>query len=114
MKFTKLTFGLAALALGIASAASSYSVKLSDAVSIGGTQLKAGEYRVEMAGDKALFKMGKSVVEVPATLGKSDQKFTYTAVVSANSKIVEIDLGGTTTKILFSPAGQQRGAAAGE
>lgn len=110
MKFVKLTLGLATLALGVASAASSYSVKLSESASIGGTQLKAGEYRVEMVGDKAVFKIGKSVVEVPATLGKSDQKFTYTMLVSADSKIVEIDLGGTTTKILFSPAAQQQRA----
>jgi len=110
MKFTKLTFGLGTLALGIASAASSYSVKLNDSVSIGGTQLKAGEYKVEMVGDKAVFKIGKNVVEVPATVGKSDQKFTNTALVSEKSKLVEIDLGGTTTKILFSPAAQQQRA----
>ena len=107
MNFMKLTFGLTILALGIASAASSYSFKLSNSVSIGSTQLKAGEYKVEMVGDKAVFKSGKSVVEVPATLGKSDQMYHYTALVSENSKIVEIDLAGTTSKILFSPAVQQ-------
>jgi hypothetical protein len=110
MKFMKLTFGLGTLALGIASAASSYSVKINESMSIGGTQLKAGEYKVEMVGDKALFKIGKSVVEVPATLGKSDRMYPYTALVTENSKIVEIDFGGTTAKILFSPAVKQQGA----
>jgi hypothetical protein len=79
MKFIKLTFGLTILALGIASAASSYSVRLNDSVSIGSTQLKAGEYKVEMVGDKAVFKIGKSVIEVPATLGKSDRMYPYTS-----------------------------------
>jgi len=110
MKFIKLTCGLATLALGIAGAASSYSVKLSDSVSVGGTQLKAGEYKVEMQGDKAVFKIGKSVIEVPATVGKGDQKYAYTALVTQNSKVVEIDLGGTNTKILFSPGAQQHNA----
>jgi len=110
MKFMKLTFGLGILALGIASAASSYSVKINESMSVGSTQLKAGEYKVEMVGDKAVFKLGKSVVEVPATLGKSDRKYTYTELVSADSKLIEIDLGGTTSKILFSPAGQQHSA----
>lgn len=110
MKFKKLTFGLATVALGIASAASSYSVKINESMSIGGTQLKAGEYKVEVVGDKAVFKLGKSVVEVPATLGKSDRKYAYTELVSTNSKLTEIDLGGTTTKILFSPDGQQHSA----
>jgi hypothetical protein len=106
MKFMKLTFGLGALALGIASAASSYSLKLYDSVWIGGTQLKAGEYKVEMQGDKAVFKIGKSVVEVPATLGKSDRKYAWTSFVAEDSKLLEIDLGGTSAKILFSPGVQ--------
>ena len=107
MKFMKLTFGLGALALGIASAASSYSVKLNESSWIGSTQLKAGEYKVEMVGDKAVFKSGKSAIEVPATVGTADRKFANTELVSENSKIVEIDVGGTTTKILFNSAAQQ-------
>jgi hypothetical protein len=103
MKCIKFTFGLAVLALGFASAASSHSVDLKKAVTIGGTQLQAGSYRVEMQGDKAVFKTGKSVVEVPATLGTSDQKFGTTGIVTNGAQLVEIDLGGTTEKILFSP-----------
>jgi len=106
MKLTKLTLGLAVLALGVASAASSYSFKLSDSVWVGGTQLKAGEYKVEMQGDKAVFKSGKSVVEVPATLGNSDKKHAFTSVVSEDSKLLEIDLGGTSAKIVLSPTAQ--------
>jgi len=111
MKFMKLTFGIAALALGVASAASSYSVKLYDSVWIGGTQLKAGEYKVEMLGDKAVFKTGKTSVEIPATFAKNDRKFSNTAFVSEGTKVLEIDLGGTMDKILFSaaPAAQSAG-----
>ncbi len=112
MKFTKMTLGLATLALGVASAASSYSVKLYDPMWIGSTQLKAGEYKVEMQGDKAVFKIGKSVVEVPATLGKSDRKYGSTSFLSENSKLLEIDLGGTTSKIVFS-AGPETQSAGG-
>ena len=101
MKFMKMTIGLGVLALGIASAASSYSLKLYDSVWIGTTQLKAGDYKVEIQGDKAVFKMGKSVVEIPATMGTGEHKFASTSYVSDNSKVVEIDLGGTTSKILF-------------
>jgi hypothetical protein len=103
MKVTKLMFSVAALALGVASAASSYSVKLYDSVWIGGTQLKAGDYKVEMQGDKAVFKNGKSVIEVPATLGTSDKKYTFTSLGLVDSKLHEIDVGGTNVKILFRP-----------
>ena len=106
----KLTVGLTVLALGVASAASSHNVDLKKSVTIGTTELQAGQYKVEMQGDKAVFKMGKSVVEVPATLGKSDQKYGTTGIVTVGPKLVEIDLGGTTEKILFSPeAGQTAG-----
>ena len=110
MKFMKMTFGIAALALGVASAASGYSVKLYDAMWIGGTQLKAGEYKIEIQGDKAVFKMGKSVVEVPATMGTSEKKYASTSFLSENSKIIEIDLGGTTSKILFSGSPETQSA----
>ena len=106
----KLTLGLTAFALGLASAASSHTFDLKKAVTIGSTQLQPGPYRVEMQGDKAVFKTGKSVVEVPATLGKSDQKYGTTGIVTNGPQLVEIDLGGTTEKILFSPkAGESAG-----
>jgi len=107
MRLTKLAFGLTALALGLASAASSHSFDLKKPVTIGSTQLQPGRYRVEMQGDKAVLKTGKSVVEVPATLGKSDQKYGTTGIVTVGPKLVEIDLGGTTEKILFSTEGRE-------
>jgi hypothetical protein len=109
MKFMKLTFGLTGLALGLASAASSHSFDLLKPVTIGNTKLQPGRYRVEMQGDKAVLKTGKTVVEVPATLGKSDQKFGTTGSVTVGPKLIEIDLGGTTEKILFSPASESAG-----
>jgi hypothetical protein len=107
MKFMKMTFGLTVLALGLASAAASHSFDLKKPVTIGSTQLQPGSYRVEVQGDKAVFKTGKSVVEVPATLGTSDQKFGTTGIVTNGPKLIEIDLGGTTEKILFSPEARE-------
>ena len=54
-----------------------------------------------------MLKTGKIVVEVPATLGKSDQKYGTTGTVTVGPKLVEIDLGGTTEKILFSTEGRE-------
>ena len=94
-------FGLATLALGVAGAASTYSVKFYQPVTIGTTELKAGDYKVEMQGDKAVFKNGKTSVEVPATLEKSNTKYNFTSFTTADSKVSEIDLGGTNSKIVF-------------
>jgi hypothetical protein len=104
MKALKLTFGLAALALGIANAASSYKVKIFEPVWVGSTELKIGEYKVEMMGDKAVFKMGKSSVEIPATFGANERKFMSNALVTEGKQLVEIDLGGTADKIMFASA----------
>ena len=102
MKLGKLSLAFATLALGIASAASSYKVTIPADIWAGDTQLKAGDYKVEMQGDKAVFTTGKKTVTIPATLGKSDQPFATTVFVSQKSKLKEIDLGGTQDKIVFA------------
>jgi len=113
MTFTKLAFGLTTFALAIASAASTHNVTFTAPVWVNGTQLKAGSYTVEVAADKAIFKMGKSVVESPVTTEKSDKKFGVTSSVVNDSRVKEIDLGGTTTKLIF--AGEAgTGAASGK
>jgi len=103
VKFTIPMFCLATMVSGIAQAAS-YDVTLTDNVTVGKTQLKAGDYKVEMQGDKAIFKTGKKVVQVPATLEKNDQAFGSTVFVSMHSKLKEIDLAGTVDKIVFPVA----------
>lgn len=94
---------LATLAIGVASAASSYSLTLYDRMKVGDVELKPGEYKVEMQGDKAVFHSGKKSIEIPATLGTSEKKFASTSLHSMDSKLEEIDLGGTKTKIVFAP-----------
>src|SRR5271166_1926829 len=98
------TLALATLALAAASAASHYTVNLDSTQFAGDKELKAGEYKVEVSGDKAIFKSGKTVIEVPASLQKSERKYALTTYQSVDKKIQEIDLGGTATKIVFGAA----------
>jgi hypothetical protein len=102
VKTLKLTFGLSVLALGISSAASAYKVTVYESVWVGGTELKAGDYKVEMVGDKAVFKMGKSTVEIPATFAANDQKYKVTALVTDHKQLRELEFGGTADKIVFA------------
>jgi hypothetical protein len=110
MKSMKYAFAVALLAVGAASAAS-HSVVLSSTQWAGDKQLKPGVYKVEITGDKAVLKSGKTVIDVPATVQTADKKFSHTTFQSVDSKLTEIDLGGTNTKIVFGAAGA--GAAAG-
>jgi hypothetical protein len=104
MKLTKLVFCAATIALGIASAASGYKVSLPNKMWVGSTELKPGDYKVEVVGNQATFKMGKDSINVPATVQTSGTKYTQTELDTSQSKLQEIHIGGTTTKIVFSAA----------
>ncbi|HEY1240158.1 MAG TPA: hypothetical protein VGF16_06350 [Bryobacteraceae bacterium] len=99
----KLSLCLATLALGIASAASSYSVTLTSDISAGNSQLKAGDYKVAVEGNQAIFKQGKETTQVPVTVEKNAKKFRYTSLQSVDSKLQSIELGGTNTKLVVAP-----------
>jgi hypothetical protein len=101
MKSLKMMLGIGVLALGVASAASVYKVTLYNSLWIGQTELKAGDYKVEMQGNKAMFISGKNTVEVPATMATNEKKYPSNAMTTDGKQIVEIDFGGTTAKMMF-------------
>jgi hypothetical protein len=104
MNLKLLMLGLGTVALTVASAASSYEMVLSSPTWVGNTQLKPGTYKLALQGDKAVFSMGrKKLAEVPAKVEKGDRKVQSTEVETANSRIREIRLGGTTSKLEFAP-----------
>jgi hypothetical protein len=110
MKLFKLSLSLATLALGVASAASIYKVTIPSDTWAGDTQIKAGSYKVTVAGNQAVFTMGKQTVQVAASVETSTDKFADTALESSGTKLSAIDIGGTNTKIVFKSA--KPGAAA--
>jgi hypothetical protein len=72
---------------------------------VGNTELKAGEYRVEVTDGKATIKGGKVQKEAAIKVETADSKYNSTTVrLSAGEKpqIKEIRLGGTKTKLIFS------------
>ena len=102
----KLLLCAATVALGIATtattyAASGYKVSLPEKMWVGSTELKPGDYRVEVNGNQATFKMGKDSIQVPATVETAPTKFNFTEIAASESKLQEIHVGGTNTKIVF-------------
>jgi hypothetical protein len=108
MKKSKLMLGACVFSLGIAAAASSYHVKISDPTWVGTTELKPGEYAVQVEGDKVTFKMGKNVITVPAKVEENASKFADNQMLmkseNGQSKLKELDLAGTKSKILLNEA----------
>ena len=77
----KLFLSFATVALMIASAAgSSMKVTLFEKSFIGGEELKPGDYKIEVNGDKATIKNGKQVVEATVKSETGSQKFDATSV----------------------------------
>jgi hypothetical protein len=107
----KLMMAFATFALAVASAdPHSYRVTFTGPMWVGGTELKPGEYKVEMQGDKAVFKSGKTVVEVPAKMEENDRKYESNSVrINRDRKIEAIQIGGTKSRIVLqagTPTGE--------
>jgi hypothetical protein len=62
MKLTKLMLSFGTLALAVASAASTYHFSIFQPSIFAGKELKPGDYKLEVNGDKAIVKMGKQTV----------------------------------------------------
>jgi len=94
------------LALGVACAANKYTVTLFQPSVINGTQLKPGDYKVAVEDGKAIFKNGKTTFEAPVKVEDAADKASSNTIRYADgSKIQEIRIGGTHTRLVFG-AGQ--------
>ena len=106
MKMAKLVVCLGSVALAFASASKSYHVTLNNPAQVSGTELRAGDYSIEVAGDKAMIHAGKVAVEASVTVQEGDKKFSATSVryilVDGKYRIKEIQLSGTNTMLVFN------------
>jgi hypothetical protein len=98
--------GLLFVAAGLAIAsAASYTVSLYQPAMFGSTELKPGEYKVEVNDQKATIRQGKLQGESPVKVEENGVKFDTTTVRYSNSdgklRIQEIRVGGTKTKLVF-------------
>ena len=101
----KSILAFATFALAVASAASTYTVTFFQPVVINGQNLKPGDYKVQLDGDKVSIRQGKSVTEVPVKVENSDNKFVTTSVRLNGSQVEENRLGGTHTRLVFEKTG---------
>jgi hypothetical protein len=116
MKHTKYLLAFGTFALGVAMAAANYHVTISTPSWVNGNELKPGDYRVQIEGDKVLITGQRNSIEVPGTVQTSAKKYSDTALHSDNvngkQQLEEIDFGGTKTSILFKS--ESGGASSGQ
>jgi hypothetical protein len=106
MSLSRFILSFGTLALALASAASSYKLTLFQPSMVGNTELKPGEYKLDVNGERATIKDGKSSVEAAVKVETGNEKFANTVVRYGNGDgkyhVQEIRLGGTRTKLVFN------------
>jgi hypothetical protein len=96
-----ILLGFTSIALAVASAATSYNVTFYQPVMINGSQLKEGDYKLEIRDKTAVIKQGKNVTEAPVKIENDGQKYQRTAVRMNGMQVEEIRIGGTNTRVVF-------------
>ena len=101
----KRTLLFVCLAAGMAFAsAKSYNVTFFEPAVVGGTELKAGDYKFEVQDQKLVIKHGKQTAEANVKVETGDTKYPSTTVRYANAdgknKVEEIRVGGTNMKLV--------------
>jgi hypothetical protein len=77
---------------------------VADAATIGGTQLKPGDYNLEVKDNQKQLKVvdpdsGKTVAEVPCQWIQLQHKPNTTQVVMDDNRVTEVDFGGKTQAV---------------
>ena len=100
----RFIFVFVVLALAVANA-KTYTVTLFQPSYVAGTELKPGDYRLEVKDAKVVMKSGSTSVEAPVKVEEGDTRYSATTVRYENGdgkyKVREIRLGGTKTRLIF-------------
>ncbi len=102
-----LLISLAVAALSLAGA-DTFRISLTQPSIVKGNQLKAGDYNLDVQKDSVVIAQGKHRLEVPATIESTGKKYGRTQILfnESNGKlsIRQIELGGTSTRVVFDSA----------
>ncbi len=101
MKKVLITFATIAVA---AASAATYNVQLLEPSVVNGNLLKAGDYKLEVKNDTAVFKAGRKATEAKVKVETAGQKFgstsfRYDRATDGSLKLQEVRIGGSTTKL---------------
>ncbi len=101
----RLLLFLVTVGLAVASA-KSYRVTLYEPSVLGGSDLKAGDYKLDVDGNKMILRSGRQSFEADVKVEQGDQRFSATSVRYTNGDgkyhIQEIRLGGTNVTLVVS------------
>jgi len=83
----------------------SFTVTFFEPATVGGTELKAGDYKCELLDQKIVLKHGHETAEASVKVETNGAKYSSTTVRYANAdgknKVEEIRVGGTNMKLVL-------------
>lgn len=101
----KLVLCFCLLTVAAANAAS-YSLTFFQPSIVNGTELKPGDYRMEIKDQTVVIKKGRQTIEAPVKVETADSKFSNTTVRYQNGdgkyRVEEIRVGGTKIRLVFN------------
>jgi hypothetical protein len=100
----KLILSVFSAGLLFAQTEAHFKLQVSSPMTVGGTKLKMGEYKVDVEGSEATFKIDGKSFKVPATLQLEGRVYPYTTVDSSDTNVKAIHIGGTVTTVSFAAA----------
>lgn len=111
VKKVVVLFATLAVAMAVAgtvpAARTNFRVTLMQPSVINGTELKAGDYKLNLGDNKVTLVQGKISVEAPAKIETVNSKFDATAVrysaEGSKQVVTEIRLGGSKTRVVLNP-----------
>jgi hypothetical protein len=100
---------LVCVAAGMALAGTkTYDITLHEPATVGSTELKAGDYQLQLNGDKVTMKHGRDIVEANAKVETADGKNSSTTLsfdtAEGKRTIQKIRLGGTNMTVVLGSA----------
>ena len=102
--FKRLT--IVALMSVLLASAKSYTINISDPATAGSAQLKAGEYRLKLDGTQVvLIDKAGNQIDTTAKVETAEHKFDQTSIsiskADGANRIISIQLGGSTNRVVF-------------
>jgi hypothetical protein len=109
--FKKFLLSAGTFALAVASATT---LHIADSTWVNGTELKPGDYKMDVEGNHAIIKHGKTSVDVPVTVQQSNEKYPETqlrlSTASGQTVLKEVRIGGTQTRVVIDSGTAGMGA----
>ena len=103
--FAILVLAAMAFAGTVPAGKTSFRISIMQPSVVNGTDLKPGEYKLNLGDGKITLVQGKISVEVPATFETAESKFDATAIryreQGGKQNVAEIRLGGSKTRVVL-------------